>query len=80
MKIELRDISGEETPVLVFGCDRCAAEYVVPLEEVGTTHPCRCSSCDTPRYLSYREYVDLQERYAATLLDFTVARLSRSER
>jgi hypothetical protein len=76
MKIELRKISGEEVPALIFGCERCRHEFELRMDEVKTTNPYLCGGCDTPRFITYREYLDLQEKYAATLLDFTIARIA----
>jgi DNA-directed RNA polymerase subunit RPC12/RpoP len=76
MKIELRTVAGEEVPALVFKCEHCSHEYALKMEEVMTTRPYRCAGCDVSRFITYREYLAVHEKFAAVLLDFTIARIT----
>lgn len=72
MKLEFVKVAGEEVAFVVLTCAECGEGIAVPEREVKTTIPVECSFCKHSRYLSYREYITITDRFAAQLLEHAV--------
>lgn len=72
MKLEFVKIAGEDVAFVVLACAECGEGITIPEREVKTTNPVQCSLCRHSRYLSYREYITITDRFAAQLLEHAV--------
>ncbi|SNB46815.1 hypothetical protein [Geobacter sp. DSM 9736] len=68
MKLEFKNIADREEPFFLLDCLGCGEEISVPERDMKTTKPVECGQCSHIRYLSYREYTLITDRFAAQLL------------
>jgi len=80
MKLEFKNIAGEEVAFIILDCEACGAPLPVPERDLKTSRPLECSACCHVRPLSYREYVTITDRYSAALLGFLVVQFQRNRR
>jgi hypothetical protein len=80
MKLEFHHISGEDVPVILLDCDACGEQITIIEKELKTSRPVECTFCSHSRQLSYREYVTITDKFAATLLGFLVGQYNSGKR
>jgi hypothetical protein len=68
MKLQFKNIADREEPFFLLDCVGCGEEIAVPEREMKTSKPLECTSCNHTRYLTYREYILITDRFAADLL------------
>ncbi|GAM09813.1 hypothetical protein OR1_02095 [Geobacter sp. OR-1] len=77
MKLELRNIAGEDTPTIVAECMKCGGAIAVLERDFMMSRPLHCHRCNHERFLSYREYVVTFDSMAPRLLAYSVLRIGK---
>ena len=62
-------------PAVIFDCPECGGDFVVRVVEVRTSKPLQCPSCVGKRFVTYREFLYLQERFSLALLEYSIGKL-----
>ncbi|MBT0665431.1 hypothetical protein KI809_14075 [Geobacter pelophilus] len=79
MKLEMRNIAGEDTPTIIAECLKCGGAIAVRERDFLMSRPLQCCCCHHERFLSYREYVQTFDSMAPRLLAYSVSRIGKGD-
>ena len=75
MKLEMKNVAGEEIPTIIAECLKCGGPIAVRECDFMLSRPLQCRCCHHERFLSYREYVTTFDSIAPKLLAYSVSRI-----
>jgi len=77
MKLEIKNISGEQVPTVIADCTQCGGAISVRERDFLFSRPLHCNACNHVRTLSYREYVLACNSLAPQLLEYSISRMAK---